>query len=84
MTKYVSWDFHSSTKDALYNVLIEPVSSRLQQPPQRPPVASGGNEGRRRGRWRREEDPEPSPSPTPTPPRRGGETFESYEELVEG
>lgn len=32
MTKYVSWDFHSGTKDALYNVLIEPISSRLNRP----------------------------------------------------
>ncbi|KAL1524583.1 hypothetical protein AB1Y20_019473 [Prymnesium parvum] len=68
MTKYVSWDFHSGTKDALYNVLIEPISSRLQRP--------SGGERRGRGRSRRDRREDEA--------RKSTDSFGSYEELVDG
>ena len=43
VTKYVVWDFHSPTKEALYNLFIEPVSSHLQR-------NAKHRQGKRRGR----------------------------------
>ena len=51
ITRYVSWEFHSPTKDALHNLLVEPVQGALQA---RFAAAAEAREeaARRRGRRR--------------------------------
>lgn len=76
MTRYVSWDFSSPTKDALHNLLVEPVHEALQARFQA--AAEAREVAKRRGRKRRrdskgEDDDAAPPS-----------EFASYEELFAG
>ena len=48
VTKYVVWDFHSPSKEALYNLFIEPVSQHLQRNAELR-QAQKGRRGRRGG-----------------------------------
>lgn len=69
VTKYVVWDFHSPTKEALYNLFIEPVSQHLQRNAE---LRAARAKGRGRGRGQ------------PAGAEGGYDGFASYEELVEG
>ena len=69
VTKYVVWDFHSPSKEALYNLFIEPVSQHLQRNAELR-QAQKGRRGRRGGGGA-------------AAAAAAAEGFYSYEELVE-
>ena len=71
VTKYVVWDFHSPSKEALYNLFIEPVSQHLQRNAELR-NAQKGRRGRRGGG-----------GGAAAEAALAAEGFCSYEELVE-
>ena len=71
MTRYVSWDFNSPSKEALTNVLVQPIHEALNTRFQKATEAREAAAKMRGGRRRRKEA------------EAEGE-FESYEQLVNG
>ena len=84
MTRYVSWDFTSPTKDAMHNLLVAPVHTALEArftaaAAQREEASKRRGRGRRRGRsGSGDTDAEAEEA------AQAEEMIGSYEEMVEG
>ena len=94
MTRYVSWDFSSPTKDALHNLLVEPVHVALENRFAAAAAAreeaakrygrNGGRRGRGGGRRGRGEGAAEEEDEALDGAAEAARTIASYEEMVAG